>query len=125
MLESYLLLYLSSSKVLKPTHDFRFISMWTLGPYTVGQHVGSKWGLGRVMRWVPTVNKEHLDPPTRFGHRVTKEELLRGAGLYKVQGDTVAAVIGAIYEQFVRPLRFPSSGMDLADVGIVGRICRA
>ncbi|KXN82775.1 hypothetical protein AN958_02214, partial [Leucoagaricus sp. SymC.cos] len=100
VLESYLLLYLTSSKVLKPMHDFRFITMWTLSPYTVGQQVGSKWGLGRVMRWVPSVNKEKLNEPLLGDKPSDKHELLRGVGLYRVQGDAVAAVIGAIYEQF-------------------------
>ncbi|KAF5349111.1 hypothetical protein D9756_009452 [Leucocoprinus leucothites] len=100
VLESYLLLYLTSSKVLKPTHDFHFISMWTLHTYTVGHHVGSKWGLGRVMRWVPTVSKEKLDGPLISDAPVGKDELLKSVGLYKVQGDAVAAVMGAIYEQF-------------------------
>lgn len=94
-MESYLLLFLNSSKNLKPTHDFNFITNWTLNAYTLGQHVGSKWGLGRAMRWVPTVNKEKL---LGAGN---KDVLLQSAGLYKVQGDAVAAVMGTIYEQFV------------------------
>lgn len=93
-MESYLLLFLNSSKNLKPTHDFNFITNWTLNAYTLGQHVGSKWGLGRAMRWVPTVNKEKLLGPGN------KDALLQSAGLYKVQGDAVAAVMGTIYEQF-------------------------
>ncbi len=95
ILESYLLLFLNSSKNLKPTHDYTFITNWTLNTYTLGQHVGSKWGLGRVMRWVPTVNREKLSGPG------DKDALLRHAGLYKIQGDAVAAVMGTIYEQFV------------------------
>ncbi|KAF5343507.1 hypothetical protein D9756_011601 [Leucocoprinus leucothites] len=74
--------------------------MWTLHTYTVGHHVGSKWGLGRVMRWVPTVSKEKLDGPLISDAPVGKDELLKSVGLYKVQGDAVAAVMGAIYEQF-------------------------
>jgi hypothetical protein len=50
------------------------------------------------MKWVPTVDKEKL---RRHGD---KTELLRGIGLYKVQGDAVAAVMGTIFEQFVRLL---------------------
>jgi len=94
VLESYLLLFLNSSKNLKPSHDFNFITSWTLNTYTLGQHVGSKWGLGRVMRWVPTVTKDRLTGPG------DKDALLKSVGLYKVQGDAVAAVTGAIYEQF-------------------------
>jgi hypothetical protein len=96
VLESYLHLYLSSSKHLKPEHDFNLIANWTLAPYTIGHHVGSKWGLGRVMKWVPTVDKERLK------NHSDKADLLRGVGLYKVQGDAVAAVMGTIFEQFVR-----------------------
>lgn len=102
MLESYLLLYLTSSKVLKPVHDLKFISMWTLHTYTVGQRVGSNWGLGRVMLWVPTVDKEKLNDPVYENSAVGKDKLLKRVGLYKVQGDAVMAIIGAIYEQFVR-----------------------
>lgn len=54
------------------------------------------------MRWVPTVSKEKLSGPG------DKDGLLRSVGLYKVQGDAVAAVIGAIYEQFVRSSFFSS-----------------
>ena len=94
VLESYLLLMLSSSKAVKPTHDLDAIVQRTLNSYVVGQHVGSKWGLGRKLRWTPTVSKELLKP----GQDQTR--LLRSVGLYKVQGDAVSAVIGGIFHQF-------------------------
>ncbi|KAJ3566987.1 hypothetical protein NP233_g6650 [Leucocoprinus birnbaumii] len=77
VLESYLLLYLTSSKELKLTHSFRSIAMWTLHPR-------------------PKLSKEKLGDPMR----PEKEEMLKSVGSYKVQGDTVAAVMGTIYEQF-------------------------
>ncbi|XP_006463482.1 hypothetical protein AGABI2DRAFT_208304 [Agaricus bisporus var. bisporus H97] len=97
VLETYLHLYLSSSKHLKPTHDFNQITNWTIGTYTLGQHVGSKWGLGRVMRWVPTLSKDRLRSVEGKGEI---SQLSRVVGLYKVQGDAVAAVMGTIFQQF-------------------------
>ncbi|KAK1220862.1 hypothetical protein PQX77_016341 [Marasmius sp. AFHP31] len=94
VLSSYLLLLLSSSTNLRPTDDLEEIVSRTLHTYVLGEHVGSKWGLGRVMRWTPTVSAERLDSTP------DKTALLKSAGLYKVQGDAVAAVLGAIYHQF-------------------------
>lgn len=94
VLEAYLLLMLSSSTALKPTHDMDVIVQRTLNAYTVGQYVGSKWGLGRKLRWTPTVSRDLLKP----GQDQT--QLLRSVGLYKVQGDAVGAVIGGILHQF-------------------------
>lgn len=96
VLESYLLLMLTSSRALKPTHDMDIIVQRTLNSYVVGQHVGSKWGIGRKLRWTPTVAKDKLRP----GHDQT--QLLRSVGLYKIQGDAVSAIMGGIFHQFVR-----------------------
>lgn len=68
----------------------------TLNSYVLGEHVGSIWGIGRVLRWTPTVAAAKLRPDE------DQKELLKSVGLYKVQGDTVAAVMGGIYQQFVR-----------------------
>ncbi|KAJ3810127.1 ribonuclease-III-like-domain-containing protein, partial [Lentinula aff. lateritia] len=92
VISAYLYLLLSSSPHLKPSDDLEAIVAQTLNTYVLGEHLGSKWGLGRVMRWTPTlkVDKSKDASPT----------LLKGVGLYKVQGDAVAAVIGGIFEQF-------------------------
>lgn len=70
----------------------------TLNSYVLGEHIGSIWGIGRVLRWTPTVSASKLRPDE------DQKELLKSVGLYKVQGDTVAAVLGGIYQQFVRSL---------------------
>ncbi|KAK2464705.1 hypothetical protein APHAL10511_003281 [Amanita phalloides] len=95
VIESYLLLFLNSSSALKPMHDLDVILDRTVNTYLLGEHVGSSWGLGRALRWTPAVPTSQLPstPPNR-------KELLRGVGLYKVQGDTVAAVVGGTYYQF-------------------------
>ncbi|KAF5383241.1 hypothetical protein D9615_004866 [Tricholomella constricta] len=80
VLESYLLLMLSSSSALQPSHDMDTIVARTLNSYTLGETVGSKWGLGRA----------DLD----------QRELLRTVGLYKIQGDAVGAIMGGIFYQF-------------------------
>ncbi|KAJ7669016.1 hypothetical protein B0H17DRAFT_1087126 [Mycena rosella] len=67
-----------------------------LNTYFLGEHIGTKWGLGRVMRWTPTIAAAMLKDEAR----ADKAKLLKDAGLYKVQGDAVAAVIGGIFQQF-------------------------
>jgi len=92
VISAYLYLLLSSSPNLKPSDDLEAIVAQTLNTYVLGEHIGSKWGLGRVMRWTPTLKSERLQD--------ANIALLKGAGLYKVQGDAVAAVLGGIFEQF-------------------------
>jgi hypothetical protein len=96
VLEGYLLLLLSSSPALYLKHDLHDMVQRTLNTYTLGQHVGSAWGLGRVMRWTPTIAADKL----KAGH--DNRELLKSVGLYKVQGEAVSAVMGGIFYQFVR-----------------------
>lgn len=96
VIESYLLLFLNSSSALKGTHDLDAILNRTVNSYILGEHVGSSWGLGRALRWTPAVPASQVSSITHDSRK-----LLRGVGFYKVQGDTVAAVIGGIYHQFV------------------------
>ncbi|KAF7349172.1 RNase III domain-containing protein [Mycena sanguinolenta] len=96
VLESYLLLLLASSPHLKPSHDLQEIASRVLNTYFLGEHIGSKWGLGRVMRWTPTIAASMLSNESR----ADKAKLLKDVGLYKVQGDAVGAVMGAIFQQF-------------------------
>ncbi|KAJ3739485.1 hypothetical protein DFH05DRAFT_1406934 [Lentinula detonsa] len=92
VISAYLYLLLSSSPNLKPSDDLEAIVAQTLNTYVLGEHVGSKWGLGRVMRWTPTLKTDKA--------KDANFTLLKGVGLYKVQGDAVSAVMGGIFEQF-------------------------
>lgn len=105
MLESYLLLLLTSSPALHPKYDVEDIVSRTLNSYVLGEHIGSIWGIGRVLRWTPTVSASKLRPDE------DQKELLKSVGLYKVQGDTVAAVMGGIYQQFVRSSIYGPGGL--------------
>ncbi|TFK60604.1 hypothetical protein BDN72DRAFT_805581 [Pluteus cervinus] len=94
VLETYLLLVLNSSRSLKHDHDLEHVASRTLNTYVLGEHIGAHRGLGRMLRWTPTVLAEKLkmiesDP-----------SVLRNVGLYKVQGDAVAAVMDGIFQQF-------------------------
>ena len=101
VLDSYLQLFLTSSSALTPEHDVENIAYHTLHTYALGEHVGSKWGLGRNLRWVPAIAPEVRE-------QVSDSPDLRKVGLYKVQGDAVTAVMGGIFSQFVglAPLPF-------------------
>ncbi|TFK62165.1 hypothetical protein BDN72DRAFT_848972 [Pluteus cervinus] len=94
VLETYLLLFLNSSRSLKHDHDLEHIASRTLNTYVLGEHIGAHWGLGRMLRWTPTVPAEKLKMVE------SDPSVLRNVGLYKVQGDTVAAVMGGIFQQF-------------------------
>ena len=96
VIESYLLLFLNSSSALRHTHDLDAILNRTVNSYILGEHVGSSWGLGRALRWTPSIPASQALSINNGGRK-----LLKGVGFYKVQGDTVAAVIGGIYHQFV------------------------
>ncbi|KAK7462676.1 hypothetical protein VKT23_007264 [Stygiomarasmius scandens] len=94
VLSTYLSLLLSSSPNLKPTDDVEEVVSSVLNTYDLGEHIGSGWGLGRAMRWTPAVSATTLQ---KVG---AQPSVLKGAGLYKVQGEAVAAVMGGVYEQF-------------------------
>lgn len=98
MLESYFHLFVNSSSALQPKHDLENLALRTISTHVLGQYVGTPWGLGRAMRWTPTIAAEKLE--ARGNHQA----LLKSVGLYKVQGDAVAAVMGGIFFQFVRLL---------------------
>ncbi|KAG7443695.1 uncharacterized protein BT62DRAFT_934935 [Guyanagaster necrorhizus] len=100
-LETYLLLLLSVSPELQPSDDLEVIVARTLNSYLLGEHVGREWRVGSIMRWVPAVPK--------FG---SVEGPSSSLGLWKVQGDTVSAVVGGVFRQFVRQtLVFISYGL--------------
>ncbi|KAJ3763633.1 hypothetical protein EV360DRAFT_91741 [Lentinula raphanica] len=92
VISAYLYLLLSSSPHLRPSDDLEAIVAQSLNTYVLGERIGSKWGLGRVMRWTPTIKADRA--------KDANFTILKGVGLYKVQGDAVAAVMGGIFEQF-------------------------
>jgi len=94
VLEAYLLLFLNSSSALTPRHDLEHIVSCTLNTYKLGEHVAPVWGLGRVLRWTPTIPAAKLEDPEH------DQVMLRSVGLYKVQGDAVSAVMGGIFDRF-------------------------
>jgi hypothetical protein len=79
------------------------IAYRTLHTYALGEHVGSKWGLGRSLQWVPAIAREAREQVKAQPDSPD----LRKVGLYKVQGDAVTAVMGGIFFQFVGPAPRP------------------
>jgi len=69
--------------------DYANITSNALNTYTLGEHVGREWGIGRVLRW-----KSMADPRMGVGSGQI--------GLHKVLGATVEAIVGGVYHQFVR-----------------------
>lgn len=94
-MSAYLLLFLQSSRNLSTMDSTEDIASNTLHTNLLGEHVGHAWGVGRVMVWQPSIRTD-----SRAGGSVSSESL-RSAGLYKVQGETVQAIMGAIYQQHV------------------------
>ncbi|TEB31974.1 hypothetical protein FA13DRAFT_1732253 [Coprinellus micaceus] len=93
VLECYLNLFITTSKELKPIHDLEDIAERALHPNLLGEQLGGRWGFSKILNWTPAVTRSQLeetkDPAT----------LIRRIGLHKVQGEAVAAVLGAIYMQ--------------------------
>lgn len=116
VLHAYMTLFLHSSPASNPDHDYEFITSRTLNTYGLGQHVAPKWQLGRVLRWQPTINTRvnfnydvktrgrspdgDMDPELAIALR-THPHVVRSVGLYKVMGETVQAIVGGAYHQFV------------------------
>lgn len=97
-MECYLNLFLTASKELKPTHDLEDIAERALHPNLLGEQLGGRWALTKVLQWTPAVSRSQLETTA------DPASLIRRIGLYKVQGEAVAATLGAIYIQFVRPI---------------------
>jgi len=66
----------------------------TLNTNIIGEHVGPEWGVGRVMRWHPAA------PASKLANMDKEVDIRRQVGLYKVQGETVEAILGGIYFHF-------------------------
>lgn len=99
VLKSYLLLFVHSSSAVKPHHDYDHIVERALNTYVLGEFVGPRWELGKVMKWTPATRDEALaqDP---MGALQLSKEASRSIGLYKVQGTAVEAVVGGVFHQF-------------------------
>ncbi|KAF5318494.1 hypothetical protein D9619_010729 [Psilocybe cf. subviscida] len=89
VLNTYTLLFLQASPNLPKDADIEDITSRTVHTSLLGQHLGGAWGIGREMVWAPSLpaGTEEL-------------EALRHAGLYKVQGEIIQAVVGAVYHQY-------------------------
>ena len=77
--------------------DYANITSNSLNTYTLGEHVGREWGIGKVLRW-----KSMVDP--QMGVKGVGSGQI---GLHKVLGTTVEAIVGGVYHQFVRLPRIP------------------
>lgn len=91
VIAAYFMLFLHSSHRLKPTDDLEDIAAKSLNTHLLGEYVGNEWGVGRELVWAPSISMQ-LKSEGHF------------PGLYKVQGETVQAIMGAIYHQFVNTL---------------------
>jgi hypothetical protein len=96
----YLHLFLASSKNIRPSDDIQLIVSRSLNRWLLGEHIGSRWGLGRVMRWTPSL------PAASLKSNRDQTRQLKSVGLYKVQGEAVNAIVGATFQHFVRVSTF-------------------
>ncbi|PPR04270.1 hypothetical protein CVT26_004060, partial [Gymnopilus dilepis] len=94
VLNAYFLMFLNASRHLTPKHDIEQIASSTLHTNLLGEHVAHTWGVGQVLVWAPSA------PAEKLAGGKTSKELLRTAGLYKVQGEAVQAIVGGVYQQY-------------------------
>lgn len=88
VIAAYFMMFLHSSRQLKSLDDVEDIAARSLNTHLLGEYVGNEWGVGRELVWAPSIS-ENLKAE---GHL---------PGLYKVQGETVQAIMGAINYQYV------------------------
>jgi len=89
---AYFLTFLHSCPSVNSGADYSNIASNALNTYTLGEHVGREWRIGRVLRW-----KYMVDP-----QMISRGMDNRHVGLHKVLGTTVEAIVGGVYHQFVR-----------------------
>lgn len=70
--------------------DYEKITSNALNTYTLGEHVGREWGIGKALKW-----KSMVDP-----QMLAKGVDSARVGLHKVLGSTVEAIVGGVYHQF-------------------------
>ncbi|KAF9645734.1 hypothetical protein BDM02DRAFT_3189421 [Thelephora ganbajun] len=90
ILEAYFLMFLHSCPNINSGADYANITSNALNTYTLGEHVGREWGIGKVLKWKSMVDL----------HMVAKGMDNGNVGLHKVLGTTVEAIIGGVYHQF-------------------------
>jgi hypothetical protein len=88
VIAAYFIMFLHSSRQLKPADDVEDIAARSLNTHLLGEYVGSEWGVGRELVWAPSISEDLKAQ----GHL---------PGLCKVQGETVQAIMGAINHQYV------------------------
>lgn len=100
VLKSYLLLFIHSSSALSPQHDYDNLLDRVLNTYVLGEFVGPRWQLGKVMKWTPATQSESLAQDPTSAVQLGRDAS-RSIGLYKVEGTTVEALVGGVFHQFV------------------------
>jgi len=90
ILEAYFLMFLHSCSNVNSGANYANITSNALNTYTLGEQVGGKWGIGKVLKW-----KSMVDP-----QMAAKGVDNRHIGLHKVLGTTVEAIVGGVYHQF-------------------------
>jgi len=90
ILEAYFLMFLHSCPNVNSGADYANITSNALNTYTLGEHVGREWGIGKVLKWRSMLDPQMVAKGADNGH----------VGLHKVLGTTVEAIIGGIYHQF-------------------------
>ncbi|GJE85718.1 ribonuclease-III-like-domain-containing protein [Phanerochaete sordida] len=99
VLKSYLLLFIHSSSALSPQHDYDNLLDRVLNTYVLGEFVGPRWQLGKVMKWTPATQSESLAQDPTSAVQLGRDAS-RSIGLYKVEGTTVEALVGGVFHQF-------------------------
>lgn len=92
ILEAYFLMFLHSCPNVNSGANYASISSNALNTYTLGEHVGREWGIGKVLKWKSMVDPQMIAKGADSGY----------VGLHKVLGTTVEAIVGGVYHQFVR-----------------------
>ena len=92
IIEAYFLMFLHSCPNVDSRTDYAKIISNALNTYTLGEHVGREWGIGKVLRWKLMVDSQMVTKAVDNGY----------IGLHKVLGTTVEAIVGGVYHQFVR-----------------------
>lgn len=92
VLGAYFLTFLHSCPNVNSGADYSNITSNALNTYTLGEHVGREWGIGKVLRW------RYMVDPQMIARGVDNRHI----GLHKVLGTTVEAIVGGVYHQFVR-----------------------
>jgi len=88
IIEAYFLMFLHSCPNVNSGANYANITSNALNTYTLGEHVGREWGIGKVLRWTSMVDPQM--GVKGMGH----------IGLHKVLGTTVEAIVGGVYHQF-------------------------